>query len=54
MSYGSGRSGGGGANRGGSQSGGKRLMYEDLDVPQSTNWLMLSYSGTGSGSGVHH
>jgi hypothetical protein len=26
-------------------------MYEDLDAPQSTNWLTLSDSGTGSGSG---
>jgi hypothetical protein len=26
-------------------------MYEDLDAPQSTNWLMLSDSGTCSGSG---
>jgi hypothetical protein len=26
-------------------------MYEDLDAPQSTDWLMLSDSGTGSGSG---
>jgi hypothetical protein len=25
-------------------------MYEDLDAPQSTDWLMLSDSGTGSGS----
>jgi hypothetical protein len=26
-------------------------MYEDLDAPQSTDWLMLSDIGTGSGSG---
>jgi hypothetical protein len=26
-------------------------MYEDLDAPQSTNWLTLSDTGTGSGSG---
>jgi hypothetical protein len=26
-------------------------MYEDLDAPQSTDWLTLSNSGTGSGSG---
>jgi hypothetical protein len=26
-------------------------MYEDLDAPQSTDWLTLSDSGTGSGSG---
>jgi hypothetical protein len=26
-------------------------MYEDLDAPQSTDWLTLSDSGIGSGSG---
>jgi hypothetical protein len=26
-------------------------MYEDLDAPQSIDWLTLSDSGTGSGSG---
>jgi hypothetical protein len=47
----SGRSGGRGANRGAGRSGGKRPMYEDLDIPQSTDWLTLLDSGTGSGSG---
>jgi hypothetical protein len=51
MSEGSGRSGGRVANHGAGQSGGKRPMYEDLDAPQSTDWLTLSNSGTGSGSG---
>ena len=51
MSEESGRSGGRGANRGAGQSVGKRPMYEDLDVPQSTNWLMLLDSGIGSVSG---
>jgi hypothetical protein len=51
MSEGSGRSGDRGPNRGGGQSGGKRPMYEDIDAPQSTDWLSLSDSGTGSGSG---
>jgi hypothetical protein len=51
MSEGSSRSDGRGPNRGGGQSGGKRPMYEDLDVPQSTDWLTLSDSGIGSGSG---
>ena len=51
MSEGSGHSGGRGPNRGGGQSGGKRPMYEDLDTPQSTNWLTLSNSGTCLGSG---
>jgi hypothetical protein len=26
-------------------------MYEDLDAPQSSDWLTLSDSGTGSGLG---
>ena len=47
----SGCSGSRGANRGAGRSGGKCLIYEDLDAPQSTNWLMLSDNGTGSGSG---
>jgi hypothetical protein len=51
MSDGSGCSGGKGPNRGGGRSGGKRPMYEDLDTPQSTDWLTLSDSGIGSGSG---
>jgi hypothetical protein len=51
MSKGLGRSGGRGPNRGASRSGGKRPMYEDLDAPQSTEWLTLSNNGTGSGSG---
>jgi hypothetical protein len=51
MSEGSGRSGGRGPNRSGGQSGDKHPMYEDLDTPQSTDWLTLSDSGTGSGSG---
>jgi hypothetical protein len=51
MSEGSGRSGGRRPNRGGGQSRGKRPMYEDLDALQSTDWLTLSDSGTGSGSG---
>jgi hypothetical protein len=50
MSEGSGRSSGRGANRGTGGSGGKHPMYEVLDAPQSTNWLTLSDSGTGSGS----
>jgi hypothetical protein len=54
MSEGSGRSGGRGPNRGGGQSGGKRPMYEDMDAPESTDWLTLLDSGIGSGSGVHH
>jgi hypothetical protein len=51
MSDGSGRSGGRGPNRGGGRSGGKRPIYEDLEAPQSTDWLTLSDSGTGSGLG---
>jgi hypothetical protein len=34
--------GGGGPNRGGSRSAGKCPIYEDLDVPESNDWLMLS------------
>jgi hypothetical protein len=51
MSEGSGRSGGREANRGAGRSGGKHPMYEDLDALQSTDWLTLSDSGTGSASG---
>jgi hypothetical protein len=51
MSKGSGRSGGRRPNRGVGRSRGKRQMYEDLDAPQSTDWLTLSDSGTGSSSG---
>jgi hypothetical protein len=51
MSEGSGRSGGRGPNRGGGQSGGKRPIYEDLNAPQSTDWLTLSDNGIGSGLG---
>jgi hypothetical protein len=47
----SGHSGGRGPYCGGGQSGGKRLMYEDLDAPQSSNWPLLSDSGIGLGSG---
>jgi hypothetical protein len=57
MSEGSSRSGGRGSNRGRGQSGSKCPMYEDLDAPQSTDWLTLSDNGTGSGSElreVHH
>jgi hypothetical protein len=51
MSEGLGRSGGRGANRGAGRSGGKCPMYEDLDAPQSTDWLTLSDNVTGSGLG---
>jgi hypothetical protein len=51
MSEGLGRSGGRGANRGTCRSGGKHPIYEDLDTPQSTDWLTLSDSGTSSGLG---
>jgi hypothetical protein len=51
MSRGSDRSGGKGPNRGGGQSGGKRPMYEGLDAPESTDWLTLLDSGTGSSLG---
>jgi hypothetical protein len=51
MSQGSGHMGGGGPNRGGGRSVGKRLIYEDPDAPESNDWLMLSDSGTGSSSG---
>jgi hypothetical protein len=41
--------GGGGPNRGGSRSAGKCPIYEDLDAPESNDWLMLFDSGMGSG-----
>jgi hypothetical protein len=43
--------GGGGPNRGGGRSVGKRPIYEDLDALESNDWLTLSDSGTGLGSG---
>jgi hypothetical protein len=51
MSQGSGHMGDGGPNRGGGRRAGKRPIYEDLDAPASNDWLMLSGSGTGLGSG---
>jgi hypothetical protein len=47
MSQGSGHRGGGGPNRGGGRSAGKRPINEDLDAPKSNDWLMLFDSGTG-------
>ena len=41
---------GGGPNRGRGQSVGKCLIYEDLDAPESNDWLTLSNSGMGLGS----
>jgi hypothetical protein len=46
MSEGSGHTGGKGPNHGGGGSGGKRPMYENLDATQSSNWPLLSDSGT--------
>jgi hypothetical protein len=43
--------GGGGPNRGGGRNAGKCPIYEDLDAPESNDWLTLSDTGTGSGSG---
>jgi hypothetical protein len=43
--------GGGGPNHGGGRSAGKRPIYEDLDAPESNDWLTLSNSGTGSDLG---
>ena len=42
MSEDSGYTSGRGPNRVGGQSGGKRLMYEDLNASQSNNWFLLS------------